>query len=622
MPVNNPSLAGPRGKLSRAAATAHHKPRDTRATLRRLWRYLMPQKKGLISMAILIAVGAGLDALGPFLLGRAIDLGVIPRDLDILVKIAAVMLGVYIVNAFINWAQTWVMTAIAAKVIADVRTDLFAQLGHLPLEFFDKRAHGDIMSRLTNDVETINTFIGNATQQVFSGVLSTLAIAGVMFYLSPPLAVVTILATACLTFAANSWLAKHTREGFRAQQGDLGELNGYIEEIIGGARVVRACGRGESEIESFRAQNETLRKSSTRAQIYAGFAGPLMNTITNTGLAAVGGFGGILVLNGLASVGLIATFLNYARQFGRPLNDIANTYNTMQSALAAAERVFEVLDETPEIDAVPENALASIEGEVEFENVFFGYEPSRMILKDINLRARSGETIALIGPTGAGKTTVVNLLTRFYEIQEGTIRIDGHDLREFPKHELREQIAVVLQDTYLFSGTVAQNIAYGRLDASREAIIEAAQQAHAHGFITHLPHGYDSLVGERGGNLSQGQRQLIAIARAILADPRIFILDEATSSVDTRTERQIQEAMRALMRGRTSFVIAHRLSTIRDADQILVIQAGQITERGNHAQLAQAGGFYARALGRVPASPHHQALTLDAESFYPMRRVG
>lgn len=575
------------------------KAKDARSTLRRLWGYLSPQKAGLLATAIMVAIGAAFDVLGPYLLGRAIDEAIIPRDLNLLAKIAGFMLLVYGMSALANWAQTWVMTGVAQRTVAGLRSDVFHKMGDLPLEFFDNHSHGDIMSRLTNDVENINSVLSSAAQQIVAGVLSTLGIACMMFYLNPLLAIVTILSTALLTFAANRWLAGHTREGFRAQQRDLGMLNGYIEEVVSGARVVKACGREDDEIRKFQGSNEELRLSSTRAQIYAGFAGPLMNTITNTGLAAVGGFGGILVLKGMASVGLMATFLNYARQFGRPLNEIATLYNSMQSALAGAERVFEILDEPLEVDAKAEGPLALMRGDVEFCDVSFGYDASRLILKKINLNARAGEMIALIGPTGAGKTTIVNLLTRFYEIDSGAITLDGIDIREIPKEELRRQIAVVLQDTFLFSGTVRENIRYGRLEATDEEVEHAARLANAHRFIVHLPHGYDTPLSERGSNLSHGQRQLLAIARAILANPRILILDEATSSVDTRTEKQIQEAMRFLMQGRTSFVIAHRLSTIREADQILVISGGEIIERGTHEQLVRHDGFYARATGAV-----------------------
>jgi len=571
------------------------KPRDTRSTIARLWAYMKTQKAGLVSTVILVALGSGLDVLGPYLLLRAIDGYLIPGDMPGLARMAGLMVLVQITDAGITWGQTWVMTGVSQRVVATIRAELFAMLGDLPLEFFDRRQHGDIMSRLTNDISSINDVLTGVAQQVVGGVLTTVGTAIMMFYLSPPLALATILSTACLTIGANRWLSKRTRDGFRASQRDLGQLNGYVEEIIAGARLVKACGREDDEIGKFGALNDTLKNSATRAQIYAGFAGPIMNTITNTGTAAVGGFGGILALYGMATVGLIASFLNYARQFGRPLNDIANLYNTMQSALAAAERVFEVIDEPREVDSEPGAEPLQVRGEVEFEDVSFSYIPGQPVLRDVSLHALPGQSIALIGPTGAGKTTIVNLLTRFYEIDGGTIKLDGRDLRTIPKDELRRQVAVVLQDTYLFSGTVRENIRYGRLDATDEEVERAAKYANAHTFIQHMPHGYDTPLAERGGNLSQGQRQLLAIARAVLADPGILILDEATSSVDTRTELQIQEAMRFLMMGRTSFVIAHRLSTIREADQILVITGGEIVEHGTHRELIQSDGFYARA---------------------------
>ena len=484
----------------------------------------------------------------------------------------------------------------AQRALRDIRADLFGALGRLPLRFFDTRSHGDLMSRLTNDVESINAVLSGSVTQIVSGLLSAVGIAAAMLLLNPLLGAISLSTVALLTLIINRYTGARTAELFRAQQQSLGALNGLVEETIGGQRVVKAYAQGARVTENFDRENAQLRVEATRAQTLASFRGPLMNGINNFSLAIVAGAGGLLALRGAATIGTISIFINYTRAFGRPLNELANLYNSILSALAGAERVFEIMDETPEIDADNRGELPPLRGEVAFENVTFSYVPGEPALKNLSLHARPGQTVALIGPTGAGKTTIINLLTRFYEIDSGRITLDGVDIREIPKADLRRQLGIVLQDTVLWSGTIRDNIAYGRLDASDEEIIEAAKLANADAFVHRLPNGYQTQLSERGGNLSHGQRQMISIARAILADPRILILDEATSSVDTRTERHIQEAMLNLMRGRTSFVIAHRLSTIREADQILVISAGEIIERGTHDELTEQNGFYARLL--------------------------
>jgi ATP-binding cassette subfamily B protein len=389
-------------------------------------------------------------------------------------------------------------------------------------------------------------------------------------------------------------IARRTRRGFREVQQALGELNGIIEETITGERTVKAFVREETVIGQFSQTNQRLRRVALRARILTGFMGPLMNMVNNLGLAIVACTGGVLAVQGMATVGEIAAFINYAGRLGRPLNQIAQLFSTIQSALAGAERVFELMDQPPEQEAPDARPLRHVRGEVEFDHVSFSYEPGVPVLKDICLHAQPGEMIALVGPTGAGKTTIANLLTRFYDVDEGAIRIDGQDIRTLRMDDLREKLGLVLQDTFLFGGTVMDNIRYGRLDASDEEVIAAAQLANADPFIRRLPHGYQTVLSERGSDLSQGQRQLLAIARAVLADPEILILDEATSNVDTRTEKHLQEALMRLMKGRTSFVIAHRLSTIRDASQVLVIHEGRIIERGTHASLLAQRGFYYR----------------------------
>lgn len=586
---------GPRimGKVER--------PQDTRGTLGRLWRYLQRQRVALLAAALMVVVMVGLDLLGPWLLGRAIDRYILPHNLRGLGMNCLLMLSVYCASALLNWWQSYVLAGVAQRTVRDLRADLFARLQTLPLRFFDQRPHGDLMSRLTNDVENINQVLSSGIAQVISGLLSLLGVTAMMCLLNVRLAIVSIGTVTTITLVLNRWVVKRTREGFRRQQASLGTLNGLIEETITGQRVVKACRREPTVIAQFQQANSALRQAATRAQIYAGFIGPLMNTINNVSLAIVTGVGGIMAVRGWVSVGNIVSFINYTRQFGRPLNDMANLFNMIQSAVAGAERVFAILDETPEIDA-PADLPVQLRGEVVLDDVSFAYVEGVPVLKHASLHVQPGQLVALVGPTGAGKTTIVNLLTRFYELESGRITLDGHDIRDIRKETLRRQLGIVLQDTFLFTGTVRENIRYGRLDASDDEIIAAAKLANADQFIHRLPHGYDTMLSERGGNLSQGQRQLLAIARAILADPCILILDEATSNVDTRTEQHIQEAMRRLMAGRTSFVIAHRLSTIRHADQILVIRDGEIIERGTHTGLLAQQGFY-HQLAANPLQP-------------------
>jgi ATP-binding cassette subfamily B protein len=577
---------GPRqfGKVEKA--------KDRRGTIRRLWGYLKHQRNALILTAAMVVVTTALNVLGPYLLGLAIDGYVLTHNLPGLAWICGLMLAAYALNSLLTWLQSYVMAGAAQRTIRDLRADLFEKLQSLPLRFFDQRAHGDLMSRLTNDIENVNQVLADGIVQIVSGILTMIGVAVAMLVINPFLALVSILSITLMTLVLNLWVAPRTRAGFREQQASLGKLNGLIEETITGQRVVKAYHREPVVIAQFDQTNAELRKAATRAQIFASLIGPMMNFVGNIGLAIVAGIGGWMAVQGLATVGTIAGFINFSRQFGRPLNELANLYSAIQSAVAGAERVFAIIDETPETDAPDALPLGPIRGSVRFEQVSFGYEPDVPVLKHVDVHAEPGQIIALVGPTGAGKTTIVNLLTRFYEIDSGQILIDGQDIRQIKKTDLRQQLGIVLQDTFLFAGSVIENIRYGRLDATDDEVIAAARLANADQFIHRLPQGYESQLSERAGNLSQGQRQLLAIARALLANPSVLILDEATSSVDTRTEQHIQEAMLRLMAGRTSFVIAHRLSTIRDADQILVINHGQVIEQGTHAQLLAQHGFY------------------------------
>jgi ATP-binding cassette subfamily B multidrug efflux pump len=558
----------------------------------RLWGYLRRQGWGLVGVLLLVTVASGLDLLGPYFMGRAIDQFILKDNLPGLARLMALMIGFYLTSSLVTWMQIYLMAAIAQRTVRDLRKDLFARFQTLSLRYIDQRTHGELMSRLTNDVENVSNVLNESVTQLLSSVLGIVGVALMMFLINARLAIVSLVTLPMMAFISQ-WVARHTRRGFRDQQAMLGNINGIIEETITGQRVVKAYGRELAVIAEFDDTNRKLRSASTRAQIFAGVLGPMSNFVNNIGFAIVAGAGGWMAVRKMATVGTIASFIYYARQFTMPINQIANLYNTIQSAIAGAERVFQVIDESPEMPDAPDaRHLEEVRGEVVFDQVCFGYNADVPVLKQVSLHARRGQTIALVGPTGAGKTTMVNLLSRFYDVDEGSIFIDGVDIRQYCKDDIRRTLGIVLQDTFLFSDTVMENIRYGRLEASDEEVMAAARLANADQFIHRLQHGYQTPLSERGSNLSQGQRQLLAIARAILADPGILILDEATSSVDTRTEKHIQEAMLRLMEGRTSFVIAHRLSTIREADAILVINNGEIIERGTHQQLVAQQGFY------------------------------
>jgi ATP-binding cassette subfamily B multidrug efflux pump len=475
-----------------------------------------------------------------------------------------------------------------------LRTNLFTHLQTLPLSFFDHNPAGELMSRLTNDIDAINQAVSQNVTALLASVLSLVGILIAMFVLDRWLALAAVLVVPIMVWFTE-FVARYTRRGFRELQKHLGELNGVMEESISGQKVVKAFRRNESVMEAFRQRNQEVFQAGVYANSYALLLMPLTNVLGNFFVIVLAGLGGWLALQGLVSVGIIATFISYGQNFIQPVRQLANMYNSIQAALAGAERIFEVLDTPSEVDDAPDAVpLSAIQGRVCFEGVNFGYQPGTPIIKNMTLEARAGEIFALVGPTGAGKTTLINLLTRFYEIDAGKITVDDVDIRDIKKADLRRQLGLVLQDTFLFSDTVMENIRFGRLDASDEECIQAAQMADADHFIRQLPHGYQTQLSERASNLSQGQRQLLAIARAILANPGILILDEATSSVDTRTEIRIQEALLRLMEKRTSFVIAHRLSTIRDADQVLVINNGEIVEKGTHQELLDRRGFYHR----------------------------
>lgn len=582
-----------RGPLSGFTQSAS-KVQDRKQTLKRLWDYLRQHRLLLGFALLLIAITTGLQITGPYLMGLAIDRYIIPGDMPGLTRIALIMAGVYAAASFFAWMQARLLVKVAQRTVHTLRSDLMAKLQRLPLRFFDARPHGDTMSRVTNDVETISQILTEGAGQIVSSVLMGIGVIVMMIALQPALAAVAIGSLLIMSLFVNRFIGKRTREGFRAQQKELGRLNGIIEETISGQRSVKAYNQEADRIAQFSEANQELRIHATKAQTFAGAVFPIMGFVNNLAIALVASTGGLLVVNGATTVGVVATFLRYTMQLSDPINQISAMYNQLMSALAGAERIFEIMDEEDEIDASHVDGDVIHEGDVVFNDVNFSYDGDTPILKHVSLHATPGSLTALVGPTGAGKTTIVNLLTRFYEIDSGEILIDGVDLRQISKGDLRRQLGIVLQDGFLFAGTVMNNIRYGRLDATDDEVIEAARIAQADGFIRSLPDGYDTELTERGGNVSQGQRQLITIARALLANPKILILDEATSNVDTRTERYIQEGMTRLMEGRTSFVIAHRLSTIRNADQILVINHGEVIERGTHAALLEQDGFYAR----------------------------
>ncbi|MDK2897288.1 MAG: ATP-binding cassette, subfamily multidrug efflux pump [Candidatus Atribacteria bacterium] len=568
------------------------KPKDAKSTLKRLWWYLSEHKSRLLLVFLLVTVTAVLTLLGPYLIGKAIDDYIIPRDFSGLFRLLLAMATIYALLSLSTWLQSRTMVNVAQVTIRNLRKDAFDKLETLPISFFDSRSRGDTMSRLTNDIDLINNALSSSLTQVFSSVVILLGTIAMMLWLSPLLTAISMITVPIMLVTTNA-VSKRTRRYFSEQQKVLGILNGFAEENISGQKVVKAFVREAKEIERFETTNKELKNVGIKAQIYSGIMGPLMNVLNNIGFAIVALAGGWLAVQQVITVGTIAIFINYTRQFTRPLNELANQINIIQSAIASAERLFAIMDELPEPPDPPDAIeLTNAQGDIEFQRVSFAYKPDEMVLEDISFHAYPGQTIALVGPTGAGKTSIINLLTRFYDPSSGSIFIDGYDIQKITRNSLRSSLGIVLQDTYLFSESVKENIRYGRLDATDEEVKAAARMANAEQFILSLPKGYDTVLSEDGGDLSQGQRQLLAIARAILADPAILILDEATSSVDTRTEQHIQEAMFKLMKGRTSFVIAHRLSTIRQADVILVINKGRIIEQGNHMQLLEQRGFY------------------------------
>jgi len=566
--------------------------RRPRTTIPRLLNYASPYTRQLIVVAAMVLISTFASLAGPILFGKAIDQFIGKGDVPGLARLVLLMLGVFILGGLASIVEGITMVNIGQRMIADVRAQLFSHLQMLSMAYHDQHKVGDLMSRVTNDTEAINQVLSNGLITFITNILLLGGIMISMFLLNWQLAIGTLILLPLMVYIT-SVVTRRSRVAFREVQRNLGTMNAVMEENIAGIQVVKVFARAEDTVAQFEVANAANRKSGIKADIITAALGPMFTTMSTITIAATALLGGWLALQGVATVGVIATFVVYIMNFFRPMRGIAMLYNSLQSALAGAERIFEVLDSLPSVADQPSaQPLDNIQGTVSFKNVTFGYDPAKPVLVDVNLSAHPGETIALVGPTGAGKTTIINLLSRFYDVNTGSISIDGLDIRDVQQSSIRQQLGIVLQDTFLFSATVMENIRYGQLAASDEEVYTAAKLANADWFIRRLPQGYQTQVSEQGHNFSQGQRQLLAIARAVLADPRILILDEATSSVDTRTEMLIQEALLQLMEGRTAFVIAHRLSTIRSADQVLVIDGGRLIERGTHESLLAQKGFY------------------------------
>lgn len=579
------------------------KAKDFKGTMKTLLKYISRFKISIL-FVVIFAIGSTMFTIvGPKILGKAtteIFKGLVGKvsggagiDFTKIGHILVFLLGLYVLSVLFSFIQGYIMTGVSQKLTYQLRKEISEKISRMPMSYFDKNTHGEVLSRVTNDVDTLSQSLNQSATQMITSVLMLVGVLVMMLSISPLMTVIALLILP-VSMGLISLIVKKSQKYFKSQQEYLGHVNGQVEEVYGGQNIVRVFNKEEDVIKEFDETNEILYQSAWKSQFLSGMMMPVMQFVGNLGYVAVAVLGGYLVIQKTIEVGDIQSFIQYVRNFTQPIQQVAQVANLLQSTAAASERVFEFLDEPEEDQTVNQPvAVEGLEGNVSFEQVHFGYQEDKIIINDFSAKIKQGQKIAIVGPTGAGKTTMVKLLMRFYDVNSGAIKVDGHDIKNFNRSELREMFGMVLQDTWLFHGSIKDNIRYGRLDATDEEVIEAAKAAHVHRFVQTLPQGYDMELNEEASNVSQGQKQLLTIARAILADPKILILDEATSSVDTRTEVRIQKAMDNLMKGRTSFVIAHRLSTIRDADLILVMKDGDIIEQGNHEELLEKEGFYA-----------------------------
>lgn len=569
-----------------------------KSVLKRLLRYAKPHAGFLLLALVSAIINVSLTLYGPILVGRAIDYVIGPDQVDFaaMVPVLITLAGTIVVSAAFQWLMTYCTNRVSYKTVRDLRIQTYEKINTLPLKYIDGHAHGDLISRIVNDVDQVSDGLLQGITQLFTGVVTIVGTLLFMLTISPVITVVVVLVTPLSLFVA-AFIARLTHRQFVEQQATQGELSGFVEEMIGGQKTVKTFhyeGRAE---ERFKEINGRLYDCGVKAQFYSSLSNPSTRFVNNMVYTAVAAFGAVCAITGWPApltIGQISSFLTYANQYTKPFNEVTGVLTQIQTAFASAERLFAVLDEESERPDAPDAAvLEHCKGDVAVEHLYFSYDPARKLIEDMNIAAKSGSRIAIVGPTGCGKTTIINLLMRFYDADRGSISVDGHNIQSVTRNSLRKQYGMVLQESWLFSGTVRENIAYGREDASLEEVVAAAKKAHAHSFILRLPQGYDTVISEDGGNLSQGQRQLLCIARVMLVDPPMLILDEATSSIDTRTEWKIQTAFEEMMRGRTSFIVAHRLSTIKGADLILVMNQGRIVEQGTHESLLAKGGFYA-----------------------------
>lgn len=578
-------------EISQGTSTKENKSKNTAHTVKRIWSYLSKSRLKLSLVILMVIISSGLSLLGPYMIGRAIDNYIELKLSSGLQSLLIWLIIIFLFHSVAIFLQNFWMVGIAQNTVFTLRSDLFSQFHRLPISYFDNNQHGELMSRVTNDIDNINNTLNQSVIQIFASVLTLIGTVTVMLTLSPLLTAITMTIIPVM-FIAMKWITKRTGPLYKLQQHHLGELNGFVEETISGQHIVKTFSQEEKVIKAFKVKSNDLKHAGFWAMVFSGFIPKVMNMLNFLSFGLIALFGGILAIRGMISVGVILIFTEYARQFTRPLNELSNQFNVLLSAVAGAERVFSVIDEEQEeIDEQKAIELSEVTGHFDFQDVSFSYKDTPT-LKNITFQANAGQTIAFVGQTGAGKSTIINLIARFYNYDEGQISLDGVDLKQIKRSSLRSHMAFVLQDSFLFRGTIRENIRYGRLEATDDQVIVAAKRANAHDYIERLPEGYDTMLDQDGSGISQGQKQLLTIARAMIAEPSILVLDEATSNIDTITELKIQDALQTLMHGRTSFVIAHRLNTIQEADKIIMLENGKMIESGSHDELIHLHGHY------------------------------